>query len=274
MDVVGASKTGVQRPWHQLRKGVTYTRHSIVFEVWHPIVLALTLLELVLALGVGAGIFAAVFRVNPVGTESSFVVVTVAAYFLLAIPTILVNATIAGYVLAAELGVPDPLSRAVGQVRSRLAGLVGYAIVWASVLSAIVVLDWFATAGAFAWPVSVALQALTRGGAFAWGVGTVFVVPILVFEHTTTLRSAIYRSAGLLRESALCFVIFWPIALCVLVLFVLGGIAVLITATGPLTLVGPVLTVFVGFIVFNALSAVFNSLLYGDVAGPLNAVDA
>lgn len=266
------SKIPLQRPRKQFRAGLAYTRHSLAFELFHPTVVALTLAELLVSLLVGAAVGLAASVLSPSALEGWFLVLSVGSYFLLAIPWILLNAIIAGYVLAAELGVIDPFARARERVRTCIRELCGYAVVWASVLSGLVGLDWLATSGLVSRWTGTTLQVATTGSSVAWAVGTVFVVPILVFERTSSLRSAIRRSAGMLRRSALCLFVFWLLAAGLFATFVAGGLAVFFLTTGPLALFAPLLAVFAGIVVSNTLTIVFISLLYGELAGPL-AID-
>jgi len=89
--------------------------------------------------------------------------------------TVLLNGTIAGYVLATELGVLQPLSQAIEEVRNQLVSLVGYAIVWSGVVSTFVILDWISRVGILTGPLNVAVQISAFGMNFAWALGTVFV---------------------------------------------------------------------------------------------------
>lgn len=264
------SKIPLQRPRRQFRLGVAYTRHSLAFELSHPTVVALTFAQLLFSLLVGAGVGVGAFVLSPAAFEERFIALSVGSYFLLAIPAILLNATIASYVLATELGVMSPFSRAREQVRARLRELCGYAVVWAGVLSAIVVLDWLATNGLVSRLASTTLQIATTGFSVVWGVATVFVVPILVFERATSFRRAIRRSTGLLRRSAVCLGVFWLLSMVIFGAFLACGVAVFVAATGAVALIGPLVVVFGGIVVLNTLGIVFSSLLYGELAGPLS----
>ncbi|WP_226043135.1 hypothetical protein [Natrinema sp. DC36] len=188
----------------------------------------------------------------------------------MSVTTILLNGTIAGYVLATELGVLHPLSQAIEQVRNRLVSLVSYAIVWASIITIFVVLDWVTRLGAFTESVNVIIQFITFVMNIIWAAGTIFVVPILIFEPTTSLRSAIQRSAAFLKESVLCLLVFWFVGVAMFATIVGGAIVLLFVAASPLALVTSMSVVFAGFIAYYTLSTIFNSLLYGEVAGPLD----
>ncbi len=264
------SKIALQRPWGQLRKGWVYTRHSLRFEVVHPVILCLTLLQIGLSIGLFAGIFAIAFLVTPSTNESVFMAIIILSYFFMSVTTILLNGTIAGYVLATELGVLHPLSQAIEQVRNRLVSLVSYAIVWASIITIFVVLDWVTRLGAFTESVNVIIQFITFVMNIIWAAGTIFVVPILIFEPTTSLRSAIQRSAAFLKESVLCLLVFWFVGVAMFATIVGGAIVLLFVAASPLALVTSMSVVFAGFIAYYTLSTIFNSLLYGEVAGPLD----
>lgn len=270
MDLEVRPKLSLQQPRSQLRKGWVYTRHSLRFEITHPIVFCLVLLQIVISIALFSALFAVVFFVSSSAIEPVFMVSTILSYFLTAIATVLLNGTIAGYVLAAELGVLHPLSQAIEQVRNRIISLVSYAIVWASILSTFVILDWIARIGVLTGSLSIIMQILTFGLNFAWGLGAVFVIPILVFEPSTSLRSAIQRSAAFLRESIVCLLVFWFVDTVILALIVSSGIAVLFVATSHLAVIVPIVAFFTGSVVCYTLSIVFNSLLYGEVAGPLD----
>lgn len=270
MDLGVRSKFPVRRPRSQLRKGWVYTRHSLRFEVVHPVVAVLALLQIVVSVALYTGSFAAALFLGPSAIEPVVVGSTILSYVLTSVTTVLLNGTIAGYVLAVELGVRRPLSRATGQVRDRLAALVGYAVVWAAIVTTFVLLDRVARSGVLVEPLNVALQVGTFGMNLAWTVGTIFVVPILVFEPTTSLRRAIRRSSTFLAESVVCLLVFWAVGAAIFVSIVGGGVAFRFLTPRPIAGVAPVLAVFVGSFVCYTLSTVFNSLLYGEVAGPLD----
>lgn len=270
MDLEVRPKLTPQQPRSQLRKGWVYTCHSLRFEIAHPIVFCLILSQIIISICLFSGLFSFVFLVSSSQIEPIFVITTILSYFFTSTVTVLLNGTIAGYVLATELGVLQPLSQAIEEVRNQLVSLVGYAIVWSGVVSTFVILDWISTVGILTGPLNVAVQISAFGMNFAWALGTVFVVPILVFEPTTSLRGAIRRSAAFLKESVICLLVFWFIGAAIFVSIVCGGIAAFFVSNNPLTVIIPIIAFFSGSIICYTLSTVFNSLLYGEVAGPLN----
>lgn len=264
------SKLTLQRPRSQLSKGWVYTRHSLRFGILHPVVIVLGLLQLVISMGVFTGLSVIVYLIDPSSTNQALVISMIPSYFLTSIIVVLFNGTVAGYVLAAELGVLRPLSHAVSQMRNRLMPLVGYAVVWACAITVFVFLDWLARLGVLLGPLNLTLHVITFVMNLVWGVGTIFVVPILVFEPTTSLLTAIQRSISLLKESMLCLLVFWLVGIGIFILILSSCVAVLFLSTNSLVFIAPIVAVFIGAIICYILGTVFCSLLYGEVAGPLN----
>lgn len=271
MDFTVRSLSPLQQPRSQLRKGWVYTRHSLRFEILHPIVFGLVLLQIVLSTGLLMVAFAIIFFHYPSFVESGIMIATVTSYFFTSITTVVLTATVAAYVLAAKLGVSHPLSQAISQVRQRLPALITYALVWSAIVTVITGFDWLVQRGVVTEPLNTVFQALVFVLNLGWGFATLFVIPILVFEPTMSLGGAIRRSTAFLRESILCILVFWIFLFVLFFAIVSGGIVVFFLTTGLIALLTPVIA-FLGAILFCfTLNIVFNSLLYGEVAGPLNA---
>lgn len=255
----------------RLKTGLKYTRRSFGFQLRHPIVVALGLLQLVVVWGALFGIGSYALSGDFGEIHPTAIASIVAGYLVVSVLTTLTNAVITSYVFAAEMGVTHPLTHALSHVRRRLSAVLGYAVLAATVLSVLrfgtELLRGRAIVGELAaWVLEATVLA-------AWYAATIYAVPVLLFEEDTSLRGMISRSASLLGESKWTYataVSAWPIILA----FIVIGIGLLVFVDGAMGLIGLLVAVVTGLVVHRIFNSIFKAYLYGEVAGPFSMSNA